>query len=276
MRISSFILSLFTCLTIIGQTNFDQRIVRTGTKIPVDTSFMEVVYSYKVYDDHYKLQQDFYDILEIGDDCSYYSCYGQYRVDSIIQADYPDGIKNIEYRELRSKTHPRADLSIIRNLKSGQMTCYDNILMDYYFYEEPIPQIKWTLLPESEEICGYKCYKAIGSFRGREWTAWYCDDIPQNNGPWKFGNLPGLILKVEDLKKDHIFEAIAVRKSSNPFGPKKKNRIKTDRLKFNEAKAEFKNHPELFMSGTELAPKDKNGNEIKSGNRMFFNPIEIN
>lgn len=258
-----------------SQYDYEQKIVKTGTIVPVDTSFMEVIYSYKVYDDYWKLQQDFYEILEIGDDYSYYSCYGYYRLDSIIASDYRDGITRIGYHKLRQKTHPRADLSVIRDLKNGQMTCHDNILLDYYSYEEPIPQMKWTLLPESEEICGYKCYKAITSFRGREWTAWYCDEIPQNNGPWKFGNLPGLILKVEDLKKDHIFEAIAVRKSSKEFGPKKRRRFKTDRLGFNKAKAEFKNNPGLVMSGTELAPKDKDGNEIKSGNRMFFNPIEL-
>lgn len=57
--------------------------------------------------------------------------------------------------------------------------------------------------------------KATCTFRGREYTAWFCVDIPISNGPWKFGGLPGLILKVYD--KDHlfVFESIEIEKKRN-------------------------------------------------------------
>ena len=257
-----------------AQTDPDLKLTKPVKIIPVDTSYMEIVYSYKVYDDYWKLQQDFFEILEIGDNFSYYWSYGFYRLDSIMSIDYPNGLPRIDYRKLRQKTKPREDLRILKNKKEGELSAFDFILMDYYTYEEPIPQMKWILLPESEDICGYKCYKAITNFRGRQWEAWYTDEIPENNGPWKLGNLPGLILKAQDITNDHIFEALAVRKSNKPFGPKKHRFIKTEREKFNETKAEFKNNPNLFLGGTELAPKDKAGNEMKA-NKMFYNPLEL-
>lgn len=275
MRLYSFILLLFASLTMIAQTDPDQKIVKTGKMLVADTSYMEVVYSYKVYDDYWKLQQEFFEILEIGEKFSYYSNYGYYRLDSIINVDYPNGIKRIEYYDLRKKVHPKYDLSILKNKNENKLTGFDLILMDYYTYDEDIPQMKWTFLPVFEEICGYKCYKAITTFRGRQWEAWYTDDIPLNNGPWKLGNLPGLILKAQDITGDHIFEAIAVRNSSKPFGPKYHRFIQTERAKFNETKAEYKNNPSLFYSGTELAPKDKDGNEMKSNKKMFYNPLEL-
>ena len=274
MRLSSFILSIFVSITVFAQSDPDQKLIKPRKIMIADTSYMEVIYSYKVYDDYYKLQQDFHEILEIGNNCSYYSNYGYYRLDSLMNVDYPNGIKRIDYRSLRQKTHPRTDLSILKNKNEGKLTGFGFILMDHYIYEETIPQMKWTLLPDSEEICGYKCYKAITNFRGRQWEAWYTDEIPLNYGPWKLGNLPGLILKAQDITNDHIFEALAVRKSNKPFGPAKYRFIRTEREKFNETNAEFRNNPNLFLTGTVLAPKDKEGNEMK-GQKMFYNPLEL-
>ena len=269
-----FLFVLFVDLTMIAQTDYGQRMAKTGKMLVADTSYMEVIYSYKVYDDYWKLQQDFHEILEIGNNCSYYSNYGYYRRDSIINVDFPNGLTNLEHDKVWKKTRPKYDLSILKYKNEGKLAGFDCILMDYYTYEEPIPQMKWTLLPESEDICGYKCYKAITNFRGRQWEAWYTDEIPLNNGPWKLGNLPGLILKAQDITNDHIFEALAVRKSNKPFGPKKHRFIKTEREKFNETKAEFKTNPNQFFGGTELASKDKDGNEMKF-HRMFYNPLEL-
>ena len=49
------------------------------------------------------------------------------------------------------------------------------------------------------------------SFRGRDYRALFTMNIPLSVGPWKFGGLPGLILKVEDAKQDYIFRAIGIR-----------------------------------------------------------------
>ena len=84
-------------------------------------------------------------------------------------------------------------------------------------YVEPYPLMKWTLQEETETICGYKCQKAICHFRGRDFIAWFAPSIPIKKGPWKFGGLPGLIMKVYD--KDHLytFECVRVEKGRFPI-----------------------------------------------------------
>lgn len=52
----------------------------------------------------------------------------------------------------------------------------------------------------------YTCTKAITTFRGREYVAWFTDDIPIQNGPWKFCGLPGLIVKVNDTQNNYTYE----------------------------------------------------------------------
>jgi GLPGLI family protein len=42
-------------------------------------------------------------------------------------------------------------------------------------------------------------------------------DIPLNNGPWKFGGLPGLILKVYDEHQQYTFECIRIENTQNKF-----------------------------------------------------------
>src|SRR5690606_34206944 len=50
---------------------------------------------------------------------------------------------------------------------------------------------------------------------GRIYTAWFTQDIPINEGPYKFYGLPGMILKIEDTEKLFQFEAIGLEKLEN-------------------------------------------------------------
>ena len=88
----------------------------------------------------------------------------------------------------------------------------------YGRYTEPKPNFGWEILPETKNILGYKCQKAKGKFRGREYIAWFSSDIPRSDGPWKFCGLPGLILAVQDTKGDFVFTCTAIEnKKSTPI-----------------------------------------------------------
>ena len=91
---------------------------------------------------------------------------------------------------------------------------------DVFFYEEDIPNQIWELTAEKKMIYSYSCQKAKTTFRGREYEAWYTNDIPINNGPWKFGGLPGLILNISDSTGSYVFECVGIE------NPKKKEAIK--------------------------------------------------
>ena len=77
--------------------------------------------------------------------------------------------------------------------------------------------LKWKMIPEFKEILGYKAQKAVTNYGGRTWNAWFTKEIPIQEGPYKFSSLPGLILKIEDTKDNHIFEIKAIKKSSKVF-----------------------------------------------------------
>lgn len=71
-----------------------------------------------------------------------------------------------------------------------------------YRTEEPLPSIQWTITPETRQIGKFNCHKALTRFRGRDYEAWFCPDVPVKDGPWKFQGLPGLIMDIYDSKRE--------------------------------------------------------------------------
>jgi GLPGLI family protein len=86
---------------------------------------------------------------------------------------------------------------------------------ELYFYQEESIHIPWEIKEDTISVLGYLCTKANCDFGGRIYTAWFTQDIPINEGPYKFYGLPGMILKIEDSEKLFQFEAIGLEKLEN-------------------------------------------------------------
>ena len=109
----------------------------------------------------------------------------------------------------------------------SQIYVQDNVLTDWavmpsadfnqYRYTEPWPSMQWTLESKKQTICGYQCQKATCHWRGRDYEAWFTSAIPMKSGPWKFGGLPGLIMKIYDTKHLYTWEAVSVENGSFPI-----------------------------------------------------------
>lgn len=83
---------------------------------------------------------------------------------------------------------------------------------DVYTYEEKLPQQNWTIKTEFKTIHGYKCQKATTRYLGRNYVAWYTQEIPLSNGPWKLGGLPGMILEAYDTQHHYVFNCLGIEK----------------------------------------------------------------
>jgi GLPGLI family protein len=71
----------------------------------------------------------------------------------------------------------------------------------------------WSIDTEKDTIIkGYHCLHANTFFAGRYYIAWFTPDIPIKDGPYKFGGLPGLIIKITDSKNQHKFELTSFKK----------------------------------------------------------------
>ena len=84
-------------------------------------------------------------------------------------------------------------------------------------YEEKWSGQEWTLEEDTASFLGHPCQKATCRWRGRDYVAWFAPDIPIRRGPWKFGGLPGLIMKIHDVDSLYVFEAVAIEKGNFPI-----------------------------------------------------------
>lgn len=89
------------------------------------------------------------------------------------------------------------------------------------YYTEPANYQKWTLAAERQTILGHECQKATCHWRGRGFVAWFAADIPVRLGPWTFGGLPGLILKLYDTQQLYTWEAVSLRSGDFPITKRK-------------------------------------------------------
>ena len=158
--------------------------------------------------------------LKIGSDMTDYSSYFiEVNEDSLSNWFKVHGT-NVAYPPLRWMGGYRRNKWI--EYQYSQITTKDGVLTEWatmpreldnenLYYIESLPlSFNWQIGDEMKEVCGYECIKATCHWRGRDFTAWFTPDIPVEYGPWKFGGLPGLIMKVSDNEGIYTFEAVAV------------------------------------------------------------------
>ena len=118
---------------------------------------------------------------------------------------FPDGSMKIRY--------------VVEKINNGNLM----YLYTPDYMGDPVLKVKddhklnWEISNQQESILGYLAQKATTFFAGREWTAWFTDEISIPNGPYKFYGLPGLILKISDKTNTHSFEMISVQKQKSNY-----------------------------------------------------------
>lgn len=80
----------------------------------------------------------------------------------------------------------------------------NNLSMNYYQFNTK-RKINWKVANDKKKIGEFEVSKATTKYGGRNWTAWYCPDIPLPYGPYIFYGLPGLILEIYDDEENFHF-----------------------------------------------------------------------
>ncbi len=189
------------------------RIIDRAT--PVDTARYKVTYSLK-YKFHPNQVDDFSDtrIVQIGKhNVKDYSDIINH-FDSLATAQVRRGAES--YSNVSSNPWP---LEILRPIRGDKAELkYRLSVSTFLNYSDSVPVLEWNFRNEdAEPILGYDCRKATTEFAGRKYTAWFTTEIPLPFGPYKFGALPGLILKIEDDEQQFVWEAVGFERANTPI-----------------------------------------------------------
>ena len=132
------------------------------------------------------------------------------------------------------------DYFILKDINNNTVNLVENVGAKQIYYQED-RKINWQILPDTSDFKGYKIQKAVVSFGGRQWTAWFAPDIKISDGPYKFCGLPGLILKLEDDRGDYRFSFVQKIIIPNAFQEEiAADARKSTRINFNGDKASVK------------------------------------
>ncbi|AKK74917.1 hypothetical protein OK18_12085 [Chryseobacterium gallinarum] len=153
-------------------------------------------------------------VLEIDKDKSVFISQRKMISDSVMAEDAKKGImtmpdENINTRYIIVKKYP--------DFKTNLIT--DEFSTSYRFIISDDRSLHWVLLPEKRTIGNYECQKAELDFAGRKWIAWFTEEIPFNDGPYKFKGLPGLIIEIKDLSNSHGFQLQGMKKIEDKSVP---------------------------------------------------------
>ncbi len=209
-----FISLLFSLMVLIASAQeTNSRIIDKA--IPVDTAKFKITYAlkYKFHPD----QEYYFDdtrIVQIGKrNIKDYSDIINH-FDSLATEQVRRGATS--YSNVSGNPWP---LEIIRPIRSTTANLkYRLSISTFLTYLDSVPELKWSFNHgNSEFILGYECNKATTNFAGRTYTAWFTTEIPLPFGPYKFGGLPGLILKIEDAEQQYVWEAIGFERTEAPI-----------------------------------------------------------
>lgn len=157
-------------------------------------------------------------MLSVGQTRAVAEDYAAYQTDSIkaIEGVSPELIEEYSIREGSTECFFLPKLYL--DLNTQTIEHHEAILPTRFYYSEPFPSA-WEMGEGTKVIAGYTCHEASLSFAGREWKAWYTEELPLPYGPWKLVGLPGLVLAAEDSTGEITFELAEIRNNKGIVPP---------------------------------------------------------
>ncbi|MDE7409444.1 MAG: GLPGLI family protein [Muribaculaceae bacterium] len=238
---------------------------------------MEFVYDYRCcidttgsLEDNYISDNMLLQISPIG--LSKFSSYKNLTIDSIIMRSSDEQLfKAAKEGRLNNGEF----LTIYKNYPMGKLTHTEKICMDWFRYEEDLPALNWELTDSVTNVLGYECQSAKCSFRGREWTAFYTEDIPLSEGPWKLHGLPGLIMKASDENGHYTFDCIGIKsKADRPITIYKVPFNNVKRKDYYNTRHRYEINPYAYAessAGIHITVTDQEGNPAPDA----YDPIDL-
>jgi GLPGLI family protein len=156
-------------------------------------------------------------LLDINKKGSAYYSHDKFVSDSTSRADLEKQISSGSGSiSVNRRENPgQVSYKVTKDYPDFKTYLFTNISTDRYKIKED-KKPEWKILPDKQKIGEYNAQKAVTSYGGREWIAWFSSDIPFQDGPYKFYGLPGLIVKLEDSTGSHIMTLVGNKTIQSP------------------------------------------------------------
>ena len=150
-------------------------------------------------------------LLVIGKNASVYTSYDKLNQEIEMKKNLMEQMKNqagsgnISIKIDKTGSKPTTAVDYFYFANENKLFTKERLVTNYLI-EEEAPKINWKISKDTASFSGVLCQKATTYFKGRNWIAWFAQDLPFQSGPWKLNGLPGLIVEAYDDKKEVQFQ----------------------------------------------------------------------
>jgi GLPGLI family protein len=181
--------------------------------------------------------------------------------------------KNFDRTQMQN-LRSNLQFTIEKDLTNQTLIYKSRIGRDNYSYSET-PVFDWKILPETVKIGDYQTQKAETKFGGRTWYAWFTQEVPLQDGPYKFSGLPGLIVKVQDEKGDYSFDLMQTKKIAEIYQPLNRGQVITlSKSKYADMEKKMQKDPASFVNAQRNGGGGR-GPAGGGGNRPAMDPKQM-
>ena len=200
---------------------------------------------------------------------SYFFSNAKYETDSILSAREKREVETGQRMSFKNLPNDEVVYFLKKKNSDGSINFYSNEFEQNLEYDEH-NNFDWKLVnSETKKNLNYTLKKATINKYGKDFIAWYCPEIPINDGPYKFYGLPGLIFEIYDTNNNHHFTLNSIQKSSVDTNLlfRKQKFIVVTKDKYLSFRDQFKKDPfqkmKSLISSTGINEiQGKNGNTI--------------
>jgi GLPGLI family protein len=220
--------------------------------------------------------------LDVTESGSKFYSYTVYNSDSIMKVDLEKQLATTGAINIKSDMRKGlVQYSISKKYPKYEVFLHNRILSDLYKVSDERP-IDWKISSEKQKIGEWMTQKAESDFGGRHWIAWFTTDIPIQDGPYKFHGLPGLIVKLEDQTKSHLFNLQGVKNiTAIPEDVFSSKEISVNSKQYSKLVKDYENDPtkgfkQMQMGGVTMMMKDGQNSHMKEQEERFKAALKKN
>lgn len=256
------IIFLFNALTIQAQiaNDLDKRIVYQLNYQPDST-------------DSKRLDTEYF-LLDFSENSSVFRSEPTHLKDSILNSSTPNNLFGTRKTPFK--------YTLVKSLSTNLITSYYDYTTFKFIVDEESKALDWQITDETKDIMGYLCLSATTSYKGRDYKAYFTEEIPFSDGPYKFKGLPGMILELVDTKQHYHFKAVALLNLPTTFDyflASFEDYKKASDKELREFEQKVKEKPSLILMnpGIQLPPEayEKYDRNHRERNKSLNNPIEL-
>lgn len=228
---------------------------------------LKVTYDYKLRQGDSIISQNV--TLYNEGNISFFFSNAKYETDSILSEREKKEIETGQRMSFKNLPNDEVVYFLKKQNDEGFVEFYSNEFDQNLEYKEN-NTFDWKLSnDETKKYLSYTLKKATLKKYGKDFIAWYCPEVPINDGPYKFFGLPGLIFEMYDTNNTHHFTLNSIQKTTIDTNLlyRKQKFLLVSKEKYVSFREQFKKDPfqkiKSMISNSGMNEyKGKNGNTI--------------